>query len=129
MANDDIDIRFDRNDQVERIRHYAVPNETLHAVFDCKGGGTEFVGITDQRLIFYDHAFQRSHRSMISIPYQQVVGIAAADEGTMLKRSQITLLTSAGRFGFVIRDPDHARWAYEFIMIQVLSSAPLEGGR
>ena len=123
MPDHDTHLRFDRNDQVERIRQYVVPGETLHAVFDCKGGGTGFVGLTDRRLIFYDQSFLHSHRSMISIPYWNIVGVAAADEGALLKPGEITLLTSAGRFAFEFRETEHAHWAYEHIMSQILITA------
>ena len=48
------DVRYDNKGQLDRTTAYLIPRETLHAVFDCKGGGTGFVGITDQRIIFYD---------------------------------------------------------------------------
>lgn len=48
---------YDNKSQYERIRAYIIPGENLFAVYDCKGDGTGFVGITDQRIIFYDQAF------------------------------------------------------------------------
>lgn len=99
---------FDKQDQLNRINEYVIPGETLYAVYDCKGGGTGFVGITDQRVIFYDQAFFRKKKSMISIAYNRVIGIASADEGTFLKTSEITLITAAGNFSFEFRGADKA---------------------
>jgi hypothetical protein len=99
----------------------------MHAVFDCKGAGIGFVGVTDQRLIFYDQAFLRSRKSMISIPYHQIVGVASADEGTILKTSEITLLTAAGQDTFEFRGADKAHWTYEFIMNQILNQTHPQG--
>ena len=37
-------VQYDNKKQYERINAYVIPGETLHAVFDCKGTGTGFVG-------------------------------------------------------------------------------------
>jgi hypothetical protein len=114
---------YDDKDQLERITAYCIPGENLYAVFDCKGGGTGFVGITDQRIIFYDQGFFSKKKSMISIPYNQVIGIASVDEGMIFKTSEITLITAAGKFAFEFRGGDKAHKAYAFIMHQLLNQA------
>jgi hypothetical protein len=99
---------FDKKDQFDRITAYVIKGETLKAVYDCKGAGTGFVGITDQRVIFYDQGVFLKKKTMISIPYHQIVGVASADEGIVFKTSEITLITSAGRFEFEFRGADKA---------------------
>ena len=42
---------YDNETQYRQIVAYLLPGETLYAVYDCKGIGTGFVGITDRRLI------------------------------------------------------------------------------
>lgn len=118
-----IDARYDNKAQLDRVAAYLIPGETLHAVYDCKGGGTGFVGITDQRIIFYDQAFLRSKKAMVSIPYNRVIGVASEDEGIIFKTSTITLITSAGNYTFEFRGADKAHWAYSFIMNQILNQA------
>jgi len=114
-------IQYDNRSQLNRIQEYVIPGETLHAVFDCKGGGTGFVGITDQRVIFYDQGVLLKKKTMVSIPYNQVVGVASVDEGVVFKTSEIALITSAGKFSFQFRGADKAHWAYHFIMNQILN--------
>jgi hypothetical protein len=114
---------FDNKSQLDRIQAYIITGEKLIYVFDCKGAGTGFVGITDQRVIFYDQGVFTKHKTMISIPYNQVVGIAAADEGFIFKTSEITLITAAGKFSFEFRGSDKAMLAYRFIMNQILNQA------
>ena len=114
---------YDNEGQYKRIVAYIIPGETLHAVYDCKGGGTGFVGITDQRLIFYDQGVLFKKKAMVSIPYNQVIGVASADEGVIFQTSQITLITAAGQFSFEFRGADKAHWAYQFILNQVLNQA------
>ena len=114
---------FDKQDQLTRIQAYVIPGENLFAVYDCKGGGTGFVGVTDRRIIFYDQAFITKKKSMVSIPYNQIVGIASVDEGLIFQTSEITLLTSAGNYTFVFRGGDKAHAAYRYIMGQLLNQA------
>lgn len=114
---------FDQKTQLERIQSYIITGENLYAVFDCKGGGTGFVGITDRRVIFYDQGVLIKKKSMVSIPYNQVVGIASVDEGVIFQTSEITLITAAGRFSFEFRGGDKAHKAYAYIMTQLLSQA------
>jgi len=117
----DVKTVYDNEGQYKRIVAYIIPGETLYAVYDCKGGGTGFVGITDQRLIFYDQGVLFKKKSMVSIPYNQVIGVASADEGVIFQTSQITLITAAGQFSFEFRGADKAHWAYQYILNQVLN--------
>lgn len=114
---------FDKKDQLERIQKYLIPGEGLYAVFDCKGGGTGFVGITDQRIIFYDQGVLFKKKNMVSIPYNRVIGVASADEGVVFQKSEINLITAAGKFSFIFRGGDKAHNAYRYILNQVLNQA------
>jgi hypothetical protein len=114
-------LSYDNQKKLELIKQYVIEGETLVAVYDCKGGGTGFVGITDQRVIFYDQAFFRKKKSMISIAYNRIIGLASSDEGTFLKTSEITLITAAGNFSFEFRGADKAHHSYRYIMNQLLN--------
>lgn len=111
---------YDKEDQYKRIVPYLMQGEMLHAVFDCKGGGTGFVGITNRRLIFYDQGFVLKKKSMVSIPYHQVIGVVSADEGLIFQTSEIALITAAGKFSFEFRGADKAHLAYTIIIRYVL---------
>lgn len=116
-------VKYDNQDQYNRVRHYIISGETLQAVFDCKGGGTGFVGITDQRIIFYDQGFLTKKKAMVSIPYHHIIGVASADEGVIFKTSELTIITSAGKFTFEFRGSDKAHWAYTYLLNQILNQA------
>lgn len=115
---------FDKQDQLVRIKAYCLPGEVIYAVFDCKGAGTGFVGITDQRVIFFDQGILIKHKSMVSLPYERIYGIAAADDGLIFKTSTITLLTGAGNFPFEFRGSDKAQMAYQYIIRKILKPVP-----
>ena len=115
--------QYDKKDQYERILKYTIQGEALAAVFDCKGTGTGFVGVTDRRVIFYDQGIFMKKKTMISIPYHQIIGIASADEGVIFQTSEIVLITAAGNYTFEFRGADKAHWAYAYIMNQILTQA------
>ena len=116
----EVKIVFDKADQMERIKQYLISGEVLHAVYDCKGAGTGFVGITDLRVIFYDQGVFSKKKSMISIPYYRVIGVASADDGVFFRTSEITILTAAGNFSFEFRGADKAHWVYSHIIKKLL---------
>jgi hypothetical protein len=60
---------------------------------------------------------------MISIPYNQVIGVASVDEGVLFQTNEITLITAAGKFSFEFRGGDKAHKAYAYIMTQLMSQA------
>ena len=49
-------VEYDNKNQMERIRSMVNLPEVLYAVFDEKGRGSGFVGITDRRIIFWIRA-------------------------------------------------------------------------
>lgn len=116
-AKDQVD--YDNGNQMERIRGGLVPGETLFAVYDMKGGGTGFIGITDRRIITQDeNSFGQKRRSLVSIPYSHISMLASRDEGgIMRKTSALTVITSSGlKFDFEFRNGDKAERAYTFII-------------
>jgi len=116
---------FDRQDQLDRIKPYMLTGETLFAVYDCKGAGTGFVGVTDRRVIFYDQGVVFKKKAMITIPYKNVLGVSTADEGMVFKSSEVTLLTAAGNFSFEFRGADKANWVYRHILNKILAEPKL----
>ena len=112
---------YDNETQYRQIVAYLLPGETLYAVYDCKGIGTGFVGITDRRLIFYDQGIIAKKRMMVSLPYQNILGVAVADEGMIFQSGEIIILTAFGRFEFEFRGSDRADWIYRFLLGQILA--------
>jgi len=81
------DITVDRKDQLEKIEGVCLPDETIRAVFDLKGRGTGFLGITDKRIIYYDKAFLKSKKALVSIPHHHIASVASEDnKGFIIKR-------------------------------------------
>jgi hypothetical protein len=111
-------VDFDNKNQLDRIQGGLVPGETLYAVYDMKGGGSGFIGLTDRRLIIQDEGRLRKRKSIVSIPYGQIAMVAAADEGRVIRStSELTIVTSNGQhFDMEFRSGDKAERAYTYII-------------
>ena len=75
------DVEFDQKGQFDQIQPWVLENERLYAVYDCKGAGTGFVGITNKRIIFYDKAFMRKRKALVSVPYSKITMVSSIDQG------------------------------------------------
>ena len=113
---------FDKQDQLEKIQATLIEGEQLRAVFDMKGGGTGFLGITDKRLIFYDKAFMRKSKAMVTVPYSRIIAIASKDPGGLFGSlsSELTIRTSGEAYEFEFRGGEKAHQAYNLIVPQIL---------
>jgi len=72
MARHAADIIVDKDDQLERVEDFCLPQETIRAVFDLKGGDADFIAVLDRRVIFYGKAFTHTKKAMVTIPYRQI---------------------------------------------------------
>jgi hypothetical protein len=118
-----MEIKFDKKEQLEKIQNRLVPGEQLYAVYDMKGGGTGFIGITDVRLIFMDKAFLKKKKAMVSLPYTKLTVIASEDSGAILFKTSKLMITAGQReWEFEFRSSDKAHHAYELIMMNLLQT-------
>ncbi len=120
-------VLFDKPDQLQKIQSGLLPGETIDAVFDMKGGGTGFIGITSKRVIIYDKAFLRKMKAIVSIPYSRIYTVAAEDDSGLLTgrgffaSSKVVLGTGHGEFELEFRGADKAHIAHDLILIHMLS--------
>jgi len=127
MAKYADDITVDRKEQLEKIEGVCLPNEIIRAVFDLKGKGTGFLGITDKRLIYYDKAFLKSKKALVSIPYDRIASVASEDnKGFLIKKgffvSDTLTINPIGLEAkiFEFRGGDKAHLAHNIIMEYLL---------
>jgi hypothetical protein len=112
---------FDRPDQLEKIRAGLLPGEEIEAVFDLKGGGSGFMGVTSKRVIFQDNAWVKNMKAVVSMPYSRIHTVAAEDAvglftGRGFFSSTIVVTTSAGARMFQFRGADKAHIAHDMIL-------------
>jgi len=120
------EVIYDRDDQLNRIAAARLDNEIVEAVFDMKGGGTGFIGITDKRIIVYDKAFLRKTKAVVSIPYSRIISVASKDESGLFtgrgffSSSEVIIQTSHGEFEFEFRGAEKAHVAHDLILQHML---------
>ncbi len=110
-------IIFDNRDQYQRIQQFILPNEELYMVYDLKDGGTEFVGITDLRLIFMDQSFVGRNKAIVSLPYTKITALGAFDSGDLEK---VRTVVSSSKLQIVAGSRE---WTFEFLLIEKASTA------
>ena len=127
MAKHAEDITVDKKEQLEKIEGICLPDETIRAVFDLKGAGTGFLGITDKRIIYYDKAFLKNKKALVSIPHNRIASVASEDnKGFLIKRgflvSDTITISSIGLEPktFEFRGGDKAHQAHNIIMEYLL---------
>ena len=120
------EVLYDKKEQLQKIEAALLPGEEVEAVFDMKGGGTGFIGITSRRVIVYDKAFLRKMKAVVSIPYSRIHTVAAKDESGLFtgrgffSSSELVLTTSHGEFEFEFRGADKAHLAHNLILTHML---------
>jgi len=120
------EVIFDKKEQLDKIKSALLNGEIIEAVFDMKGGGTGFLGITSHRIIFYDKAFLRKIKAVVSVPYSRIHSIAAEDESGLLtgrgffSSSKLILNTSHGEYEFEFRGADKAHIAHNLILAHMV---------
>lgn len=128
MAEYADDMIVDKKEQLEKIEGLCLPHEIIRAVFDLKGRGTGFLGITDKRIIYFDKEFMMKKKAIVSIPHYQIASVASEDNsGFFVKKgffvSDTLTLSPIGLEPktFEFRGGDKAHTAHNLIMEYLLA--------
>jgi len=121
------DMVFDKKEQLQKIEDFCQPDEVIRAVFDLKRAASGFIGITDKRVIFYDKAYMREQKAMVSIPYSRISMVGSEDDKGFLIRKGFFVtgkLTISGlgfeERTFEFRGGDKAHQAHNIMMEYLL---------
>ena len=61
-----------------------------------KGAGTGFLGITNKRIIYYDKAFLKNKKALVSIPYDRIASVASEDnKGFLIQKGFFVILNAS----------------------------------
>lgn len=109
---------FDKADQAQRVAELLLDGEVLYAVYDCKGRGTGFVGITDKRIIARDDGHLKHSKQIVSIPYGRIHAVGIGNEYKFVGANEGRLTVSAGddEWIFAFKGEGKTRNAYQRIM-------------
>ena len=116
---------FDKREQLEKLEGVLLDGEQVLACFDMKGGGTGFVGVTSKRLVVYDKAFLAKMKAIVSIPFREVVTVAAADNDRLGRgffgSSVLTVTARNGQvYTFEFRSSEKAHTVHTLLLSRIL---------
>jgi hypothetical protein len=119
---------YDRQEQLQKVQGGLLDGERIFAVYDLKGGGVGFIGITSKRLIVFDRTYLIERQAMVSIPYDRIVTVAAeehpnpiAGRGFFSSSKLMLLLNGEKHYEFEFRGSDKALHAHNLILWHMLS--------
>ncbi len=122
------DMYVDKKDQLEKIEAVCLPDELIRAVFDLKGRGTGFIGITDKRIVYYDKEWLKSKKALVSIPFSRISSVASEDskgffitKGFFVSDTLAITISGQGVKLFEFRGGDKAHLAHMIIMEHILA--------
>jgi len=122
------DMYVDKKDQLEKIEAVCLPDEVIRAVFDLKGRGTGFLGVTDKRIIYYDKEWLKNKKALVSIPFGRISAVASEDnkgffisKGFFVSDTLAITIAGEGVKTFEFRGGDKAHHAHMIIMEHLLA--------
>ena len=114
------DVQFDLQDQLDAVRETLLEGEELYAVYDGKGRGTGFVGLTDVRVILQDESYVGGNIALTSIPYKHVHTVSMVSNksflGGFVEASTLAIGTSGHTYEVELRGHDKAKHAHDLIL-------------
>ena len=111
---------FDKQDQFDRIQAGLLQGETVLAVYDGKGAGTGFIGLTDRRVVLQDNSFAGKRTALMSIPYSKVNAVSFVSDKSMLGKfassSSVALEVGGKTYEVEFRGEEKAKHAHDTIL-------------
>lgn len=115
------EVPHDKPEQLRFVQGGLLDGERLHAVFDCKGAGSGFVGLTDRRVILEDRSFVGGKVALLSIPYSRIATVSVLTNksmfGNFFSGGELLVTTVGGsRHTAEFRGVDKTKFAHDFIL-------------
>ncbi len=114
------DVAYDLKDQLRTVEEGLLEGESLYAVYDGKGAGTGFIGLTDLRVILQDESYVGGNIALTSLPYRRIFSVSLVSNRSVFGRwvEASTLAVAAGDVTYEIemRGHDKARHAHDLIL-------------
>ena len=118
------EIQFDKQDQLAKIQAGLMPGESLFAVYDGKGIGTGFIGLTDRRVIIQDNSFVGGKIALTSLPYKRIQSVSFVSDksvfGKFAASSTVAITVGGSSHEVEFRGEEKARHAHDVILHYVI---------
>lgn len=117
---------FDRQEQYDKIAAGLLQGEHIIAVYDAKGAGTGFIGVTNMRVVLQDNSFVGKKVALTSLPYGRISSVSFVSDKSMLGKfassSSIAVTVGAHSHEVEFRGEDKAKHCHDAILWHMLSS-------
>ena len=114
------DVVYDLKDQLRTVEEGLLDGETVYAVYDGKGAGTGFVGLTDLRVILQDESYVGGRIALTSVPYSRIFSVSLVANrsvfGRWVEAATLAITTSEDTFEVEMRGADKARHAHDLVL-------------
>lgn len=113
-----VDAHFDKREQYDQVAAGLLQDERLLAVYDCKGLGADFVGVTSFRVVHQDKSAIGGRAAAVSVPYSRVTSVAFAMDKNVLTRSTSTVRVSysGGAIDAEFYGPEKAKYVHDTVL-------------
>jgi hypothetical protein len=119
-------LRFDKQEQLDKITAGLLEGESVIAVYDCIGAGTGFVGLTDRRVILQDNSFVGKKTALTSLPYSRLQAVSFVSNKSMFGKavstSEIAVSAGGKEYECEFRGADKAKHAHDVILRCMMES-------
>jgi hypothetical protein len=116
---------YDRQEQLETVRSGLLDGENVLAVYDGKGGGTGFIGLTDRRVILQDNSFVGKRTALTSVPYSRIAAVSFVSDksmfGKLASSGSIAIAVAAHTYEMEFRGVDKAKHCHDVILFFITS--------
>lgn len=108
---------FDKQEQLDKITTGLLQGETIIAVYDGKGIGTGFIGLTNKRVIIQDNSFNGRKLALTSIPYSKIDNVSYVSDKNVFRSTSVISFTSGTKdYGVQFSGEDKASHAHNVIL-------------
>ena len=108
-------MRYDKQDQVDKIEAGLLPGESIIAVHDGKGGGTGFIGLTN-RCVLQDNGFVGHKVALTSLPYRKINTVSFVSDESMLGKlaagGSIAIAAGGNTYEIELRGAEKAKLGF-----------------
>jgi hypothetical protein len=119
------DVVYDKRDQLEKIQAGLLDGEVVYAVYDGKGAGTGFIGLTDRRVVVQDNSLFGKRSAVTSIPYGRINAVSFVSDGSMLGKfaslSTVAIQVGSQVYEIEFRGVDKAKHAHDLVLWRLTS--------
>lgn len=113
-------IQYDRREQLDKIQNGLLPGEQVFAVYDAKGAGTGFIGLTDRRVILQDNSFVGKKIALTSIPYSKISSVSMVTNksfaGAFFSSSEVAIHVGTQTYQIEMRDDHKGKYVHDLIL-------------